>query len=82
MSIGFNDAEKKQLLLSVGENIRRIRKSKKMTQADLAFVLNADPGKIGRTERGEYDFKFSSLIVIAKGLNISICKLLEGADIS
>ncbi len=82
MSIGFNDAEKKQLLLSIGENIRRIRKSKKMTQADLAFMLNADPGKIGRTERGEYDFKISSLIIIAKGLNISICQLLEGTAIS
>jgi len=68
---------KQQLLNIVGSNIRRIRKSKKMTQADLAFKLSVDPGKIGRTERGEYDFKISSLFYIAKGLEVDICELIK-----
>ena len=68
---------KQEILNIVGTNIRRIRKSKKMTQADLAYKLSVDPGKIGRTERGEYDFKISSLLFIAKGLNVDICDLLK-----
>ena len=74
--MGIRVSDKKALLMTIGENIRRIRKSKKMTQADLAFVLNAYPGKVGRTERGEYDFKISSLFVIAEGMDVDICELL------
>jgi len=73
----IDEVIKQNLLLRVGKNIRRIRKSKNMTQADLAFKLNADPGKIGRTERGEYDFKISSLLLIAKGLGVDICDLIN-----
>ncbi|MCF6366569.1 MAG: helix-turn-helix domain-containing protein [Bacteroidales bacterium] len=76
--MSLNDSSKKELLKSIGENIRKVRKSKNMTQADLAFKLNVDPGKIGRTERGEYDFKISSLAVIAQGLDIDLHLLLEG----
>ncbi len=74
--MSLNDEDKRRLLLTIGSNIRKIRKLKKMTQADLAFVLGADPGKIGRTERGEYDFKISSLTIIAQGLDVDICRLL------
>ena len=73
----LDEAIKQELLNIVGNNIRRIRKSKSMTQADLAFKLNVDPGKIGRTERGEYDFKISSLLFIAKGLDVDICELIK-----
>jgi len=73
----LNSEEKKSLLTTIGENIRRIRKSKNMTQADLAFTLDAYPGKVGRTERGEYDFKISSLFVIAEGMDVDICELLK-----
>ncbi len=71
-----NSTEKKALLMTIGGNIRRIRKSKNMTQADLAFALNAYPGKVGRTERGEYDFKITSLFIIAEGMGVDICDLL------
>lgn len=74
--MSIEEEKKKSLLLTIGENIRRIRKSKDLTQADLAFKLNADTSKIGRTERGEYDFKISSLLAIAKGLDVNICDLL------
>jgi len=72
----FSTKEKKALLLTIGENIKRIRKSKNMTQADLAFLLDAYPDKVGRTERGKYDFKISSLFLIAKGMEVDICDLL------
>lgn len=75
--MGITIKNKKDLLLTIGKNIRRIRKEKNMTQADLAFALNAYPGKVGRTERGEYDFKISSIFIIAKGLDVNICELLE-----
>ena len=72
----INEKAKINLLLTIGKNIRRIRKSKNLTQADLAFKLDADTSKIGRTERGEYDFRISSLLVIATGLEVNICDLI------
>lgn len=75
--MAINEDLKKQLLKSIGNNIRSIRKSKNMTQADLAFKLEADASKIGRTERGEYDFKISSLLVIANGLDVQLSDIIN-----
>ena len=75
--MAVNEDMKRQLLISIGNNIRRIRKSKCMTQADLAFKLNADPGKVGRTERGEYDFKISSLLLLANGLGVQLSDIID-----
>ncbi len=66
-----------KFLKDFGENLRKLRLKQNLTQIELAQRCNVDVKKIGRTERGEYNFKICSLIVIADGLNIQISELLN-----
>ena len=73
----FNHEVIDEFLKDFGENIRKIRKEKNMTQCELAYKCNATQEKISRTERGKYNFKISSIVIIAKGLEVPLCKLLD-----
>ncbi len=72
-----NECTKKVFLIKFGEHIKHLREIRKLTQAEFAKRCNTNIRKVGRTERGEYDFKISSLIVLAKGFDINITELLE-----
>ncbi len=65
-----------------GENVKKIRLQKNMTATELANKCGASIRKISRTEKGEYNFKISSILVLAKGLDVHINELLdfEGAE--
>lgn len=77
MDVILNKVNKKIFLKDVGKNIKKIRKEKKMTQLDLAMKCNTDVRKIGGTERGQYDFRISSIMVIANGLDINAEELID-----
>lgn len=64
-------------LKQFGENVRRIRIEKNMSITELANKCNASPRKISRTEKGEYNFKISSMLVIANGLEVELIELLD-----
>lgn len=66
-----------RFLKAFGENVSKIRLEKNMTVTELANKCNASSKKISRTEKGEYDFKISSMMVIAKGLDVSLLRLLD-----
>ncbi|GLU43648.1 helix-turn-helix domain-containing protein [Allomuricauda sp. NBRC 101325] len=69
--------EEEQFLKKFGEQIRRLRKEKGMTQADLVFEAKVHGNMIGRIERGERAANLLQLHKIAKALEISVEKLLE-----
>lgn len=73
----INEKNKKELLKDLGNRIRKIRNEKNMSQEELAIRCNADKRKIGGTERGEFDFKISSIIIIANGLDTNVQNLLN-----
>jgi transcriptional regulator with XRE-family HTH domain len=77
MSKTVNEKVKNQFLNKFGVHIKTLRTEKGLTQEELAKRCNSNTKKIYRTEKGEYDFKFSSLIVLAKGLDTSIPELLN-----
>ncbi|MBN2662440.1 MAG: helix-turn-helix transcriptional regulator [Bacteroidales bacterium] len=77
MKSKVNEEIQKQFLIELGKKIKIIRKEKKMTQQDVAIRLNGDKQKISRIERGMYDFKISSLLIIAYGLDIEVDELLK-----
>ena len=72
-----NEKIKDQFLIEFGKNIKRIRKQKKLTQIELAMRINGDNNKISRIERGLYNFKISSLLVIAEVLDVEIEELFK-----
>lgn len=61
----------------VGDNIRRIRESLKLTQEELALRCDLTQGYINFLENGKRGYTKKSLAKITKALNIHISQLFE-----
>lgn len=60
----------------VGENIRKIRQAKKLSQADFSQLFNLARASIGAYEEGRSEPKIETLIAIANYFSMSIDALL------
>lgn len=61
----------------LGMKIRYYRKDKKITQERLAELCGFHPTYIGQLERGEKNASIETLYRLSRGLNISMCSLLD-----
>ena len=61
----------------LGENVRRIRLTKDMTQGDLCRKLEVDRAYISNIESGKKNPTLSTIERIAKALNVSIEELIK-----
>jgi len=61
----------------LGENLRKLRLKKNMSQGDLATALNVDRAYISNIENGRMNPTLSTLEKIAKALGISSSELLK-----
>jgi DNA-binding XRE family transcriptional regulator len=61
----------------LGENLRRLRLKKKLSQGDLAKALNVDRAYISNIENGRMNPTLSTLEKIAGALGISSSELLK-----
>lgn len=62
------------------ENIRRIRKGRKLTLRELSVATGIDPGFLSRLERGLAEMKVGQLLKIARALAVNPADLLGGED--
>ena len=70
-------AKKNRINLSyVGENIKKIRQAKKMSQADFSKIFNLARASVGAYEEGRSEPKIEMLISMANYFGISIDALL------
>ncbi|KXJ97948.1 MAG: anaerobic benzoate catabolism transcriptional regulator [Parcubacteria bacterium OLB19] len=60
-----------------GENMKRIRLEKGMSQSDLCHSLNFDPAYISNIEKGKQNLTIGTMEKIAKALNTSLDQLLK-----
>lgn len=60
----------------IGKKIKKIRKSKKISQETLAYKANTSRNYMGCIERGEQNLGIRSLLKIAKALNVEPSELL------
>jgi transcriptional regulator with XRE-family HTH domain len=60
-----------------GENLKKVRLSKKMSQEVLAFSSDIPISQVGRIERGEINTTISTVKVIAETLEVPITTLFE-----
>lgn len=65
-------------LKKLGLQIREIRKSKDISQEELAFRAGIDRSYFGGIERGERNISFLTLVKIAISLNCDIAKFTKG----
>ena len=61
---------------NLGRKISRMRKEKKLSQAEFAVLMNRDINTLSKIERGVINPKITTLINIAKALDISLIELL------
>lgn len=62
----------------VGQNIRVYRKRLDITQEALAERCGLHTVEVGRAERGKRDLRVSTVVKLAKGLEVPACELLRG----
>lgn len=64
-------------IVQFGENVRRLRTAKGLTQSDLEAATGIDRGDISRIENGRMDIQFSSIIKLAEGLDVLTFDLFD-----
>jgi len=67
-------------MISVGENIKRIREAKKLSQSDLAERLNVTRQAVSNWELGKTEPDIDTLHRIADTLGVSIEELIYGFE--
>ncbi|TMU55553.1 helix-turn-helix domain-containing protein [Flagellimonas algicola] len=72
--------DEKEFLKTLGERIRKIRKSQNLTQQDLGFQAQVHDNLVGRVERGEMGTNVLNLYKLAKVLNVDLNEFLEARD--
>lgn len=65
------------LLIRLGDRIRKLRKSRGWTQAVMAEKVGLDRSFIADVERGKRNISILNLDIIAKGFKISLSQLLS-----
>ncbi|AWL30457.1 helix-turn-helix transcriptional regulator [Acinetobacter defluvii] len=65
-----------ELSIILGQNIRKARKEKNLSQEKLALLCEFDRSYLGRIERGEVNITVLKLYEIAKVLEVDIRILL------
>lgn len=65
------------LLIRLGDRIRKLRKQREMTQVVFAERIGLDRSFIADVERGKRNISILNLDLIAKGLKLSLSRLLS-----
>ena len=80
MEKGKSQYVDQELLLLIGENLKRVRKSKGLSQRKLAWDCNTDESTIRRIEQGKLNTTVSSLKRIADALEIPIEEFFKASS--
>jgi len=66
----------KDLAIYFGKALRKARKSRGISQENLALTAEIDRSYVGRIERGEVNITLEKAFELAKALNCDICELV------
>ena len=79
---GYFCCDRKQYLgMNIGENIKKVRIAKKLSQKEVAVSLKMDPAQYSRIESGKSDPYFSTIEKIAKALGVEVAELVTGEEV-
>jgi len=68
----------KERLKQFGENLRRLRRKKGLSQEQLAFDAQLDRSFVGQVERGERNLSLLNILRLAEALEIPPEQLFRG----
>jgi transcriptional regulator with XRE-family HTH domain len=75
-NVVMSDTDARQIYTSIGESVLRARKSKGMTQLELAKRLNLNRVAISSIENGQQNISIVVLAIIAKVLDLPVVEML------
>jgi len=67
-------------IMEVGKNIKNIRKSRGITQQQLADLINMHRSNYSKVETGQREISISALTKIAKYFNVSVDDLIQSKN--
>jgi len=67
-------------LSTLGKNIKRLRKSKGLSQEKLAELAGLHRTYVGGVERGERNISLLNLVRLARVLKVSVSDLVKGIE--
>lgn len=70
----------KDTKISLGENIKKHRLERKISQEQLAYMCSLHRTYIGSVERGERNISLENIVAISRALGISASILLQGIE--
>lgn len=68
-------------LAALGATIRRLRKTRGISQEKLALMADVDTSYVGRVERGDNNVAILTLLKIAEALQITLSELMAEAEL-
>lgn len=68
--------DNKEILTKLGQTLRQARLKKKLTLLELEVLTGVTEGDISRIENGKKNFAITTLIKLAKGLELPVSQLL------
>ena len=63
--------------IKFGENLQKIRNNKGLSLRDLSAKCDVDDSKISKIENGKFNIALSTIIELAKGLEIDAKELMD-----
>lgn len=69
--------DKEPILVAFGQRIRQLRKSRGLSQENLAFSAGVHRTYVGMIERGEKNITLSNIRKMADAFGISVSELLK-----
>ncbi len=66
----MNFTQKDKVVKAFGENLKKIRQAKQISQEELAYRCDIELSQIGRIERGVINTSISNVFLIAEALGI------------
>jgi len=73
----MTNSELTTALKKFGRHIQQIRHSKKMSLKDVSYNCSLGDGRISEIEQGQRNITFSTILELAKGLEVHPSKLME-----
>lgn len=68
--------DNKEILTKLGQTLRQARLKKKLTLMELEVLTGVTEGDISRIENGKKNFAVTTLIKLAKGLDLPLSEIL------
>lgn len=69
-----------EFVILFGENLRKIRKSKKMSMEKLAHQSSMEYSQISRIEKGQINTSISTAKILADALEVNVYELFKFED--